>query len=36
MMIPETSFVKGPNDVKVFVRNADGKYLMLKSGGREL
>lgn len=36
VMIPETSFVKGPNDVKVFVRNADGKYLMLKSGGQEL
>jgi hypothetical protein len=36
VMIPENSFVKGSNDVKVFVRNPDGKYLMLKSAGQEL
>jgi hypothetical protein len=35
-MIPENSFVKGANDVKVFLRNPDGKYLMLKNSGQEL
>jgi hypothetical protein len=36
VMIPENSFVKGANDVKVFVRSADGKYLMLKNAGQQL
>jgi hypothetical protein len=36
VMIPEQSFVKGANDVKIFVRNPDGKYLMLKNAGQEL
>lgn len=36
VMIPENSFVKGANVVKVFVRNPDGKYLLLKSAGQEL
>jgi hypothetical protein len=36
VMIPEDSFVKGANDVKVFVRNPEGKYLMLKSANQEL
>jgi Sulfatase len=36
VMVPEDSFVKGPNDVKVFLRNPEGKYLILKSADQEL
>ncbi|MCI0441945.1 sulfatase-like hydrolase/transferase [bacterium] len=36
VMIPEDSFVKGANDVKVFVRSPEGKYLMLKSADQKL
>lgn len=36
VMIPENSFVKGANDVKVFVRDQQGKYLMLRSADQEL
>jgi hypothetical protein len=36
VMIPENSFLKGSNDVKVFVKAQDGKYLLLKNTGQEL
>jgi len=33
VMIPESAFVKGFNDVKIFLRSNDGKYLSLKKSG---
>ncbi len=36
VMLPESAFVKGHNDVQIFLRNSNGKYVLLKSSEPEI
>ena len=36
VMLPESAFIKGYNEIQIFLRNSNGRYVLLKSSEPEI